>query len=167
MASRLIPLSRQELLTIGSEVFIRQKRDAFTNFLESSCVIAQVTSLSFLFLSFPNDEYERITEYDRRAYFRGGIRPRPREIPIGIGIVYRVRHSKRDLVRPNYTPCEDEINKVLKHLHKSAVTFFLALCNTGARVNELRTANVSDFDHDLGTIRINQKRGQRRRTGFE
>jgi len=68
--------------------------------------------------------------------------------------------SKRDLVRPNYTPSEDEINKVLKHLHKSVVTFFLALCNTGARVNELRTANVADFDQDLGTIRIIRKGGR-------
>jgi hypothetical protein len=68
--------------------------------------------------------------------------------------------SRRDLVRPNYTPNEDEINRVLAQLHKSVITFFLALCNTGARVNELRmvsVSNVSDFDPDLGTIRVTRK----------
>jgi serine/threonine protein kinase len=61
------------------------------------------------------------------------------------------------LVRPNYTPTEEEILKVLGHLHKNVITFFLALCNTGARVNELRMTNVSDFDPDLGTLRIIRK----------
>jgi integrase/recombinase XerC len=68
--------------------------------------------------------------------------------------------SKQDLVRPNYTPTEVEILKVLGHLHKNVITFFLALCNTGARVNELRMTNVSDFDPDLGTLRIIRKGGK-------
>jgi integrase len=68
--------------------------------------------------------------------------------------------SRKEVIRPNYTPTEGEISKVLKHLHKSVVTFFLALCNTGCRVNELRMANVSDFNYDNGTLRVIRKGGK-------
>ncbi|MBI4472293.1 MAG: tyrosine-type recombinase/integrase [Acidobacteria bacterium] len=67
--------------------------------------------------------------------------------------------SKRDVVRPYHTPTEDEINKVLNEIHSSVETFFLALSNTGARQNELSTADVGDFDPDLGTVRIIRKGG--------
>lgn len=68
--------------------------------------------------------------------------------------------SRKDVVRPNYTPSEDEINGVIKHLHKSVLTFFLTLCNTGCRVNELRMSNVADFNYDTGTLRIVRKGGK-------
>jgi integrase len=68
--------------------------------------------------------------------------------------------SRKDVVRPNHTPSEGEINAVIKHLHKSVLTFFLTLCNTGCRVNELRMANVSDFDYDAGTLHIVRKGGK-------
>jgi len=67
--------------------------------------------------------------------------------------------SRKDVIRPNYTPPEDEINKVIKQLHKSVLTFFLALCNTGCRVNELRQTNVADFNYDAGTLRVIRKGG--------
>ncbi len=77
-----------------------------------------------------------------------------------INVVREVKKpSNKDLVRPNYTPTEKEINQVLENIHKTVITFFLVLCNTGARVNELRTTNVSDFDHDLGTLRVVRKGG--------
>ena len=68
--------------------------------------------------------------------------------------------SRREVVRPNYTPNEDEINTLIKALYAPALTFFLALCNTGCRVNELRQANVGDFNYDKGELQVIRKGGK-------
>lgn len=68
--------------------------------------------------------------------------------------------SKTDLVRPHYTPSEDEINRVIANLYSGSMTFFLALSNTGARRAELSNTNVQDFDRDLGTLRLIRKGGK-------
>jgi integrase len=70
--------------------------------------------------------------------------------------------SPRKLKRPGFTPSEEQLNLVAKQIkHPRAKLFFWALATCGARINELRQANVSDLDQDTGWLYVTRKGGKR------
>ena len=60
--------------------------------------------------------------------------------------VLAVRKPKITTVRPNRTPTEEELFKVIENMHPRSRRYFLALCNTGCRRAELSDCNVADAD---------------------
>jgi len=64
------------------------------------------------------------------------------------------------LVRPNYSPNEEELKKIFSNLYKGAKNFFLAFCLTGCRLGELRWANVADVNYSERVLRVVRKGGK-------
>jgi integrase len=73
--------------------------------------------------------------------------------------VKAVKKPKLRLIRPNYSPTEDQLTKILNQLYPGARRFFLALVNSGCRLGEIQRANVGDVDWDAGTLRVIRKGG--------
>jgi integrase len=62
-------------------------------------------------------------------------------------------------VRPHYSPSSPELERIFEHLYPGARLFFLALCNTGCRLAEIQSTNVSDVDLDQKLLRVVRKGG--------
>ena len=75
--------------------------------------------------------------------------------------VLAVKKPKLKRVRPNYTPTRQELLKILNVLPVESRRFFLALCNTGCRIGELRQANIQDADLENGQLHVTRKGGKR------
>jgi site-specific recombinase XerD len=76
--------------------------------------------------------------------------------------VLAVRKPKLKLVRPNYRPSEDELAKVFSALYPGARRFYLAFCNSGCRLSELRGCNVRDVHLQERALRVVGKGGKER-----
>jgi integrase len=76
--------------------------------------------------------------------------------------VLAVRKPKLRLVRPNYRPSEPELAKVFSALYPGARRFYLAFCNSGCRLAELRACNVRDADLEKRALRVVGKGGKDR-----
>jgi Phage integrase family len=76
--------------------------------------------------------------------------------------VLAVRKPKLRLVRPNYRPSEEELAKVFSALYPGARRFYLAFCNSGCRLSELRGCNVRDADLQKRALRVVGKGGKER-----
>jgi integrase/recombinase XerC len=74
--------------------------------------------------------------------------------------VLAVQKPKLQVIRPNYTPTLEEVNRIFEHLHRWARRFFLALCTTGCRLGEIQKANIGDVNFDRGTLRVIRKGGK-------
>lgn len=73
-----------------------------------------------------------------------------------------MRKPKLRLVRPNYRPSEEELAKVFSALYPGARRFYLAFCNSGCRLSELRGCNVCDADLQKRALRVVGKGGKER-----
>ena len=70
-------------------------------------------------------------------------------IELGLGSanpVLAVRKPKIGQVRPNRTPTEEELLRILENMHPRSRRFFLGLCNSGCRRAELTNCDVADAD---------------------
>jgi site-specific recombinase XerD len=68
--------------------------------------------------------------------------------------VLAVRKPKLKLVRPNYRPTETELAKVFLALYPGARRFYLAFCNSGCRLSELRNCNVRNAELQNRALRV-------------
>ena len=79
--------------------------------------------------------------------------------------VLAVRKPKIEPVRPNRTPTEEELIKILENMHPRSRRFFLALCNTGCRRAELSDCNVADADLRRKVLTVTER--ARRSASFQ
>ena len=71
-----------------------------------------------------------------------------------------VKKPSKKVIRPNYTPSKTELVSIFNHLDKRARKFFLALCNTGCRVSELRGVNLKDVNPETWQMKVVRKGGR-------
>ena len=72
------------------------------------------------------------------------------------------QEAEAQFVRPNRKLTEDELQRVYGALYPGARRIFVAFCETGARLNEIRNCNVCDADLNAMTLRVIGKRKKER-----
>ena len=71
-----------------------------------------------------------------------------------------IKKPRLKQVRPHYAPSGPELEKIFEHLYPGARLMFLAFCNTGCRLAEIRNTNVSDADFEQKLLRVVRKGGK-------
>ncbi len=75
-------------------------------------------------------------------------------------LAIKKKMRKLKVRRPNYSPTEAELYRILEHLFKGARNFAIAFMNTGCRLSELSNTDVADVDLEQGFLRITRKGGK-------